>query len=193
LKHLKKAKFMDHDGVRLMLYLIVRAYKPEIVIETGVAHGASTAFILCSMYENQKGHLYSIDLPPYDVHSKIRNLGGAAIYTLNDGQKHYIGEQYSIGDLVPQYLKERWTLIYGDVKENLPVLLKRLENISLFFHDSLHTYEHMMFEYETAWPHITKGGFLISHDVLWNDAFLDFSKRVGRKYTIFYSLGVIKK
>jgi len=145
------------------------------------------------MHESQKGHLYSIDLPPYDIGAEIGNLGRVAVYTLEDGQKHHIGEQYSTGDLVPEYLKERWTLICGDATERLPTLLPKLEKISLFLHDSLHTYKHMLFEYETAWPHITKNGFLISHDILWNKAFLDFSKKVGRKYNIYYGLGVVRK
>lgn len=82
LEHLKEKGFADHDGVCLILYTIVRAYKPEIVVETGVAHGVTSAFMLCAMHENNKGHLYSIDLPPYEAYTKIE--GG--IYVLKDGQ-----------------------------------------------------------------------------------------------------------
>ena len=190
LDHLKEKGFADHDGVRLVLYAIVRAYKPEIVVETGVAHGVTSAFMLCAMHENGKGHLYSIDLPPYVAYTKIERGGGKV---LEDGQKHWINEKYAVGDFIPEYLKDRWTLIPGDAKKELPKLLKKLNKISIFFHDSLHTYEHMKFEYETAWPYITKDGFLLSHDVLWNGAFLKFSKKVNKKYSIYYSLGVIKK
>ena len=192
LEHLAKEGFADHDGVRLILYAIVRACKPEIVVETGVAHGQSSAFMLCAMHENQKGHLYSIDLPPYDACIKNGNAGGK-IKALGDGQTHWIKEKYPIGDFVPEYLRDRWTLILGDAKKELPTLLKEIGNISIFFHDSLHTYEHMLFEYETAWPHITNDGFLLSHDVLWNKAFLDFSKKVDSKPLIYYSLSIIKK
>lgn len=41
------------------LYLLVRLIKPNQVIETGVSSGASSAYI-----DNEKGKLYSIDLPP---------------------------------------------------------------------------------------------------------------------------------
>jgi hypothetical protein len=119
--------------------------------------------------------------------------GGGGEKVLEDGQRHWINEKYHVGNVVPEYLKDRWTLIFGDAKKELPMLLTKINKISIFFHDSLHTYEHMLFEYETAWPYITKDGFLLSHDVLWNDAFLEFSKRVNFKPLIYYSLGVIKK
>jgi len=45
------------------LYAICRKLKPHVVIETGVHYGASSAFILQALYDNNFGHLYSIDLP----------------------------------------------------------------------------------------------------------------------------------
>ena len=184
-----------HKGQSLILYLIVKKYKPEMIVETGVKYGGSSSFMLCAMHENSKGHLYSIDLPPYDASSEIaRDDAGMSIYTLEDGQRIRVNEEYKIGQLVPEYLKERWTLILGDAKKELPTLLKKLDKISIFFHDSLHTYEHMMFEYETAWPYITKGGLLISHDVLMNEAFLKFSKKRDLKPLFYYySLAAIEK
>lgn len=189
LRHLGERGYTDQDGIRLILYLIIRAYKPEVVVETGVAHGASSAFILCAMHENNLGHLYSIDLPPHDASIKSGGEGGV----LEDGQKFHSAKNFPVGDLIPAFLKERWTYIYGDSKKELPSLLKRLDKISIFFHDSLHTYQHMLFEYETAWLHIIKDGLLLSHDILWNKAFLDFSRKVNSKPLIYYSLGVIRK
>jgi predicted O-methyltransferase YrrM len=177
LKHLKENRFKDQKGVYLLLYSIIRRYKPEILVETGVAKGVSSAFILCGMHENDKGHLYSIDLPPWEVYSKKEG----DIYVLKDGQRHGITEKYPVGDFVPEYLKGRWTLIFGDAKKELPKLLNEIGQISIFMHDSLHTYEHMMFEYEAVWPYIEEGGLLISHDVLWTKAFGDSSKKMGRK------------
>jgi len=186
--HLKENQIGDHNGLRLMLYSIVRKYKPEIVVETGVSRGASSAFILCAMRENGKGHLYSIDLPSDNapaIKEEGRNI-------LGDGARYSVAQK-PVGHLVPEYLKDRWTLILRDAKIELPALLKKTGEISIFFHDSLHTYEHMLFEYETAWPYISKGGLLLSHDVLWNEAFLKFSKKVKSKPAIYYSFGVIKK
>ena len=193
LTHLKEKK-IESDGTGLMLYSIVRTFKPDIIIETGVARGASSAFILCALHENKRGHLYSIDLPLHKTSCKIINMNGVRRYELKDGQKHGVNpDALKIGDLIPEYVKRRWTLILGDSKKELPELLERIGGTDIFFHDSLHTYEHMLFEYETAWQYIRKDGTLISHDVLWNMAFLDFSKKYGRRSTLYYSLGVIKK
>ena len=192
LNHLQERGFSGNE-VRLILYLIVRKYKPDIVVETGVAHGASSAFILCALHENNRGHLYSIDLSPYETSTRIENKNGQVIHVLEDGQRHKVNEKYAVGVWVPEYLKEQWTLILGDTKKELPALLEKINRVSIFFHDSLHTYEHMLFEYETAWPYIIEGGILLSHDVLWNEAFLRFSKKVDSKPLIYYGLGVIKK
>ncbi|MBS7618990.1 hypothetical protein KEJ25_10480, partial [Candidatus Bathyarchaeota archaeon] len=47
-----------------------------------------------------------------------------------------------------------WNFINAGSREALPDLLRKLNQIDVFLHDSLHTYEHMSFEYETAWPFI---------------------------------------
>jgi hypothetical protein len=76
----------------------------------------------------------------------------------------------------------------------LPRLLKDLDSIDVFFHDSLHTYEHMMFEFKTAWPKIKKNGILISDDIHLNNSFIDFCKAVKCKPVILSAnLGIIVK
>ena len=72
-EYLQEKKYVDKDGMHLLLYALVRYCKPDVFVETGVSHGASSAFILAAMEENQKGHLYSIDLPPYEITSGDEN------------------------------------------------------------------------------------------------------------------------
>src|SRR5688500_12760767 len=45
------------------LYVIVRAAKPKVVVETGVASGISSAHILLALAANESGTLHSIDFP----------------------------------------------------------------------------------------------------------------------------------
>lgn len=139
-----------------LLYLLIRVVQPEVVVETGVSIGQSSQSILLAMEANGKGKLYSIELPNCQI--------------LADGE--------TIGMLVDAPLRHRWHLILGDAREKLPGLLKQLEPIDIFFHDSLHTEKYMMWEYETAWPYLRKGGYLLSHDV--SLAFLRFARSVGR-------------
>ncbi len=122
------------------LYSLLRAMKPKIVVETGVCYGVSSAYILQALKDNNRGELYSID------------LGNTPEEPPNDF-------------FVPLNLRDRWNLIVGDCKDELPALLARLRQIDLFHHDSLHTYEHMMWEYDTALPYLRPNGVLSSHDV----------------------------
>lgn len=144
-----------------VLYVLVRMVEPQVVVETGVASGYSSAALLSALHRNNKGELYSID---------IGNLSA-------------VPEGKSIGWMVPSALHYRWHLTIADARSELPILLQSLGKVNLFLHDSLHTEEHMMFEYETAWQFITRGGLLLSHDI--SLSFLKFSKRVNRPYRCF--------
>jgi hypothetical protein len=46
----------------------------------------------------------------------------------------------------------------------MPSLVRRLPPVDIFFHDDLHTPEHMKWEYDLVWPHHAPSGVLISDD-----------------------------
>ena len=48
--------------------------------------------------------------------------------------------------MVPDHLRGRWELRLGDARELLPLELERIGRLGLFFHDSLHSREHVLFE-----------------------------------------------
>jgi predicted O-methyltransferase YrrM len=123
------------------LYLLVRAACPQIVVDTGVLYGASSGHILAALARNGGGELHSID------------LGRDAREPPHD---YY----------VPAELRRHWELITGDSRQELPRLLDRYPVIDMFYHDSLHTFDHMWWEYETALPHLSPAGVLASDDVL---------------------------
>jgi len=132
-------------------YAACRALSPNAVIETGVAHGVTTSFLLQALTQNQRGKLWSIDLPPL----------------------HPMADQ-SVGLFVPQQLRTIWQLQRGTARRYLPQLLAQLETIDMFIHDSLHTRSNMAWEFETVWPHLRPGGMLIADDVQDHSVFLDF-------------------
>jgi len=187
LAHLDAAEVRDGAGYGLMLYLLVRTYKPRVAVETGVGRGLSSAYILCAMRENGKGHLYSIDLAPKEA---AVDKSGHDFVQLTDGQKH---GDYRVGHCIPDRLKDKWSLIVGDSKEELPRLLRTVKGIDMFYHDSLNTYEHMKFEYETVWPYLGDSGLMLSHDVVWNKAFCEMRGKYGKKAVIYRSLGIMTK
>jgi hypothetical protein len=150
------------------LYAIIRALSPQIVIETGVASGLSSAFILHALRRNNSGQLYSIDLPPY-------------VISYEDTEFVSLPKGLEVGWAVKEEDRKGWSLIFGNSLDVLPRLCKKLGKLDIFIHDSRHTYSVMFNEYKTVWPYLSSSGLLISDDVTRNDAFRVFSILVGRK------------
>lgn len=166
-----------------ILYFLARKIKPKVVVETGVASGESTGFLLQALMDNNKGKLYSIDLPfQWYTYGKNKELH---LDSLPPGMLP--------GYIVPKILKKRWKFIFGDTYKELPKLLEALDKIDIFFHDSEHTDKTMTFEYNTSWPHITKNGLLLSDDVDFTRALDNFAKRKNIKPLKFMKVGILQK
>lgn len=131
-------------------YLACRLLEPEVVVETGVAYGVSSSFILKALSENGRGRLYSVDLPPL--------------------RRRY-GRYWGIA--VDEATKDGWTLLRGSSRRVLPRLLEEVDSVGLFVHDSLHTSRNMRREFETVWPRLKEGGMVVADDVERNGAFGD--------------------
>ena len=155
-----------NDTLGVILYAIIRSLKPEVVLETGVASGLSSAYMLLALEENKKGKLYSIDLP-FEEGSE----SGEWASLLPKGEQS--------GWLIPQNLRHRWVLKLGRSSEVMPAILEQLKPIDIFLHDSDHSYECMNREYQAAWPCLKYSGLLLSHDIEQNDAFPEFCREVG--------------
>ena len=135
-------------------YLMCRLLEPAVVVETGVAYGVSSAFILRALEENGRGVLHSVDLPP-----------------LRRGYERYWGMAVGGG------LEDRWTLHRGASARVLPWLLEDLQTVDLFVQDSLHTYRNMRREFEALWPRLQAGGALLADDVERNGAFGELRRK----------------
>lgn len=151
------------------VYALIRLLQPERIVETGVADGTTSSIMLRALEDNQKGKLYSIDVP-----SELLPQGKTS------------------GWIVPDDLRQRWDLRIGPSSALLKPLLLELGWIDWFLHDSLHTYDNMMFEFRIAWPYLRSGGLFLSHDIGRNSAFFDFAKEVGvswRHWRVYHVLG----
>jgi predicted O-methyltransferase YrrM len=140
----------------VLQYALVRALKPAVVLETGVASGVSTAYFLLALKKNGCGALDSIEL----------------------GDTAFLPPGRSPGWVVPDWLRAPWKMHIGDSRELLAPLAQKLAPLDIFIHDSLHTYDHMTLEFEQAFPYLKPGGILIADDALWNPAFNEFSERI---------------
>src|SRR5579872_3172010 len=129
-------------GLVRAIWCLVRHLKPQRVVETGVAHGFTSRFILEALERNGDGHLWSIDRPPMEPEWK--------------GQ---------IGIAVGNRFRHRWSYILGSSSRRLPSLLAKLGQINIFIHDSLHSERNVCFEMNHAWAVLQSGGAAVVDDI----------------------------
>ena len=162
------------NELRCLCYCLIRLIKPLHVVETGVARGVTSFYLLLAMQKNGTGSLYSIDLPLLKLDAKKE-----------------------IGILVPSELRSRWTLIYGPGPLEMKKLRKKTNPIDLFIHDSSHNYLNQLMEYDIALNWLKKGGVLVSDDVE-NNALIEVKEKNGVELSILNQakssyLGVIQR
>jgi hypothetical protein len=170
-----------HAG--FFLYILVRSLKPEFFLETGVSAGESSTYILQAMHDNNFGKLFSIDFPSAIVEKGLTTI---------------MPEGKTSGWAIPENLKDRWELSLGKSEELLPKILERQKKIDVFMHDSVHTYDHMMFEYTTSWDFIKKNGLLLSDDIVvmngkGHSPFVDFAESKQKEIVVYNVLGGLRK
>jgi Methyltransferase domain len=139
-------------------YAVVRALRPAAVVETGVATGVATAFILAALADNGAGELHSVDLPP--------------IAWVPEGR---------VGAAVPAALKDRWHYHWGSSRRLLAPVLETTRDARprVFLHDSDHSYENMRWELESAWAALAPGDVLLCDDAHFHAGFADAAAALG--------------
>jgi D-aspartate ligase len=141
-------------GLVRAVWHLVRHLRPGNIVETGVARGFTTRFILEALERNGTGHLWSIDLPPALKPELLDQVGAAVL------DRHH----------------HRWSYIRGPSTQRLPGLLRRLGQIDLFIHDSRHTERNVRFELDRAWAALRPGGVLVVDDIDLNWGFRSFTQ-----------------
>lgn len=146
---------ISKDEVRSM-YSVIRERKPNVVIETGMGSGVSTTSILSAMKKH--GRLISID----------------------PGIPYGKGDR-EVGFLIPSNLRSNLEYIQGTSTERLVGVLDSLASLDVFFHDSDHSYQNVMFELNSVWPKIRKNPLILIDNYDWSNAAKDFAKEKNLK------------
>ena len=112
------------DSMGLLIYCYVRLMKPQRVIETGVAAGVSTSVLLEALQRNQGGgELVSIDITE------------------------------KVGEVIPIHLKVNWkleVLSKRNYENSFLSILNKNNDCEVFLHDSNHSDEWQLFEFNNA-------------------------------------------
>lgn len=154
-------------------YALIRKYKPENIILTGVYNGVLALGILTAINRNEHGMLHSINQTDKNIEEYseffIRNGPSAA-----DAKSTVLPDDRQAGWVIPDYLKQNWNHVTGNTTDFLPILVNDIENIDIFFHNSKHSQSQMLFEFQIIWEHLIPGGIMLSHHAGQNAAYNTF-------------------
>lgn len=143
-------------GRRLGWYAFVRALKPHLVVETGVAHGVGSCVLASALLRNQAegfpGRYLGTEIDP--------NAG-----QLLSGRYAEVGE-----------------IIYGDSIETIERLA---EPIDIFINDSDHSADYEASEYVAIRQLLSSNSVILGDNSHCTTALLDFALETGRPYLFF--------
>jgi hypothetical protein len=127
--HLRRRFDVKHHpqlGNRLVWYLMARALKPELIVETGIYHGLGSLGLLRALERNaaegSPGELLSFDMNP------------------------------RAGSVVRGGLHSRWHRVVGSTRELLEPALEG-RRVGMLIHDTPHTDENQRLEFGAALAH----------------------------------------
>lgn len=131
------------------LFALVRLTRPRSLVESGVASGVSSTFLLLGIKANSEGVLHSIDLPV------VRRRGrGNESWAIPPGK--------SSGWAVPAKLRDKWDLREGRSEDVLRPLLEEIGAVDLYCHDSPIDLEHFEFEMKSIRKHLKPGSLVVA-------------------------------
>jgi predicted O-methyltransferase YrrM len=141
-----------------IIFAFARILRPKKSIETGVAAGWSSLAILKAIEDIKDAVLISVDMP----YPKMNN------------------ENY-VGCVVPESLRQKWTLIREPDRNGLVKALKMAGKLDFCHYDSDKSYSGRRWAYRLIWKHLNHGGILISDDIQDNIAFKKFCDEVKKE------------
>ena len=166
LNKLSKLKVsLGGGGNYILLYFLILKFKPLNIVETGVAAGWSSLFILRALKKNGKGFLFSSDFPYF----RLKN------------PEQYIG--YLAQDEVN---KHNWCLdIRGD-DVALKEFVNRLKNneIDIFHYDSDKSYSGRLKSLKILGSKINSKTIIIFDDIQNNLHFRDYVHEHKKKFHV---------
>ena len=140
-------------GRRIGWYVLVRATKPKLVVETGVDKGLGSV-VLCAALK----------------HNSAEGFPG-----------RYIGTDInpSAGELLRAPYSEFGEIAYGD---SLASLENIYQPIDLFINDSDHSADYERREYQLIAPKLSPGAIIIGDNAHVSDELATFAAETGRKF-----------
>lgn len=133
-----------------LLYALVKAAKPEVVVEIGSARGRSSCFMGMALKQNGSGKLYAID--PH-TQTAWNDDNSVDTYDILKGNIASLG----LTDVV-EILRATSSEVARDWNRNIDIL----------FIDGDHSYEGAKLDWDLFSPFVKPFGSVVFHDTLWD-------------------------
>lgn len=148
-------------GRRIGWYAIIRALKPQVVVESGIDAGIGALAILEALklndQENFKGEYIGIDIAE------------------------------NAGSLIKDDYQKFSKIIYRDSIETIKSIKSKID---LFISDSNHDPLYESQEYEAILPKLSKNGMILADNAHCSDALYEFSIKYNRIFKYFHEMPV---
>ena len=130
-----------HNEARKVLYLMVRHFAPDVVVEISPKRGLSTLHIALALEHNGRGRVRSFEID-------YRSLRSAAASVRDNGLAHRVA----------------WH--YGDARIDVPRQVAGLDGLEFLFLDSDHSAEFARWYTRALFPRVRRGGIIHVDDVM---------------------------
>ena len=130
-----------HKEARKVLYLMVRHFAPDVVVEISPKRGLSTLHIALALEHNGRGRVLSFEID-------YRSLRSAVASVRENGLAHRVA----------------WH--YGDARIEVPRQAAGLDGLEFLFIDSDHSAEFARWYTRALFPRVRRGGIIHVDDVM---------------------------
>jgi predicted O-methyltransferase YrrM len=146
-----------------VLYGLVRAHRPQVIVEIGSARGRSTCALALACRKNDAGHVYAIDPHTVNPWTEI-GTGGSTEGFLRDRLRNYSLEQWC-------------DVITATSAEAVKTWRKPID---FLFIDGDHSFEGVRADFEMFRQWLTASALVIFHDTAWSYySFADGERQPG--------------
>lgn len=158
----------EFSFLRVLIYCLVRYFKPKNILETGVYYGGNTLFLLKAIKKNNAGNVTSIDLPDKIIKKHFKKNLKEYRHPLVK-----LSESYSLklspGFIIPTKYKKNLNLIIGEAVKEVTKIKKKFD---FYLHDSDHSFKYLTRELRAVEKKMTKkNSVIIIDDIDWSNAF----------------------
>ncbi|MBX3385287.1 MAG: class I SAM-dependent methyltransferase [Phycisphaeraceae bacterium] len=138
----------------LLLHALVRNIRPNVVIETGTCHGASTIWIASALATTSQGILHTFDRYELPSDSPLRQV------PLFREQERQVRDRIAEANLT-----EHVVVHSEDSSSGIAKLASTISSVELAYLDGDHSFEGVWADFQAVDPLIPTGGYLMLHDV----------------------------